>query len=364
MIFRKIIVPAGGTGGHIYPALSVINKFKEKEKNLEVLYIGTHNRMEKDIVPSLGIKYESLEIYGFTKDIKRNIKNIGLINKAYKKCLKIMKDFKPDVVLGFGGYVTFPVIKAAHKMGIKTFIHEQNSIPGKSNKVLAKYSDIIGVTFDTTKKYFRHDNVIYTGHPRSDEAISAIKVDKTSLGFNKNKKLVVVVLGSLGSGSLNTKIKEYIDLIEDENYEVLYITGKGQFEKYNNVRIPENVKILPFYDNLIGLFKDTDAVISRAGSGVLNEIIALNIPSIIIPSPNVANNHQYYNAKDLSDKKACIMMSENNLDVNELKNNIDKLLNNEVYRKELIDNLKKCTIQNSTDIIYNSIKGTENENTK
>ena len=360
----KIVVTAGGTGGHIYPALSVINKFREKEKNLEVLYIGTHNRMEKDIVPSLGIKYESLEIYGFTKDIKRDIKNIGLINKAYKKCLKIMKDFKPDVVLGFGGYVTFPVIKAAHKMGIKTFIHEQNSIPGKSNKVLAKYSDVIGVTFDTTMKYFKHDNVIYTGHPRSDEAISAKKVDKTTLGFNKDKKLVVIVLGSLGSSSLNTIIRQYIDLIKNEDYEVLYITGKAHYEKYNNVKLPSNVKILPFYDNLIGLFKDTDAVISRAGSGVLNEIIALNIPSIIIPSPNVANNHQYYNAKDLSDKKACIMESEYKLTAEFLKTNIDKLLNNDIYRKEIIDNLKKCTVQNSTDIIYNSIKENENENTK
>ena len=131
----KIIVSAGGTGGHIYPALAIINKFKEKEKDLEVLYIGTHNRMEKDLIPQRGIKYESIEIYGFSKkDILLDIKNIFLINKAYKKCLNIMKEFKPDLVLGIGGYVTFPVIKAANKLGIKTFIHEQNSISGKTNK--------------------------------------------------------------------------------------------------------------------------------------------------------------------------------------------------------------------------------------
>ena len=135
----RVIITAGGTGGHIYPALAILNKIKEKEPNSEFIYIGTHNRMEKDIVPAAGYHYESIEIYGFSKTmIKRDVKNISLIYKAYKKCLKIMKDFKPDVVIGVGGYVTFPVIMAANKLHIKTFIHEQNSIPGKSNKVLAK----------------------------------------------------------------------------------------------------------------------------------------------------------------------------------------------------------------------------------
>ena len=135
----KVIISAGGTGGHIYPALAIVKKIKEKEPNSDILYIGTHNRMEKDIVPKENIKYESIEIYGFSKTmIKRDIQNIGLILKAEKKCLKIMKEFKPDIVIGVGGYVTFPVLRAARKLKIKTFIHEQNSIPGKSNKVLSK----------------------------------------------------------------------------------------------------------------------------------------------------------------------------------------------------------------------------------
>ena len=136
----KIIVSAGGTGGHIYPALAIIEKFKEHEKNLEVLYIGTHNRMEAELIPKRGIKYESLEIYGFSKsNICLDIKNVFLIKKAYQKCLRIMREFKPDLVLGIGGYVTYPVIKAASKLGIKTFIHEQNSHPGKTNLVLQMY---------------------------------------------------------------------------------------------------------------------------------------------------------------------------------------------------------------------------------
>lgn len=354
----KIIVTAGGSGGHIYPALSVINKWKEKDKNLEILYVGTHNRMEKDIVPNFGIKYEELEIYGFTKDIKRDIKNISLINKAYKKSLRIIKDFKPDYVLGFGGYVTYPVVKAAKKLGIKTFIHEQNSIPGKSNKMLAKYADVIGVTFKDSKKYFKNqEKVVFVGHPRSDEASLCKKISKTTLGFSKNKKLVVIVLGSLGSGSLDTIIRDYLNKAEKSDYQVLYITGKNHYRNYENITLASNIKVIPYFNDLIGLFKDTDVVISRAGSGVLNELISLNIPSIIIPSPNVANNHQYYNAKDLSDKKSCIMLLEKTLNASDLETNVEKIINNDAFREEMIKNLNEFKIENSTDKIYDAIRG-------
>ena len=140
----RIIISAGGTGGHIYPALAILKKFEENEKDLEVLYIGTHNRMEKELIPKRGIPYEELEIYGFSKkDILLDFKNLFLIHKAKKKCLKIMKEFKPDLVLGIGGYVTYPVIKAASKLGIKTFLHEQNSLPGKTNRVLQKDADLL-----------------------------------------------------------------------------------------------------------------------------------------------------------------------------------------------------------------------------
>ena len=162
----KIIVSAGGTGGHIYPALAIINKFKEKYKDLEVLYIGTHNRMEKDIIPNYNISYIPIEIYGLSKtNMLRNIKNVFLIQKQIKKCKQIMQEFKPDIVLGIGGYVTYPVIKAAQKLGIKTFIHEQNSIPGKTNKVLAKNATLIGVSFQETIKYFPKEKTFYSGNP-------------------------------------------------------------------------------------------------------------------------------------------------------------------------------------------------------
>ena len=152
------------------------------DENSQILYIGTHNRMEKDIIPKEGYDYVGLEIYGFSKkEIVRDIKNIFLINKAYKKCLKLFKEFKPDVVLGFGGYVTYPVIKAAKRLGIKTFIHEQNAIPGKSNKMLAKYADIIGVSFKESEKYFDKEKTIFTGNPQ-DWQVSTILLLK-AVGF-------------------------------------------------------------------------------------------------------------------------------------------------------------------------------------
>ncbi len=225
----KVIITAGGTGGHIYPALAILNKIKEKEKNCEILYIGTHNRMEKDIVPKEGYNYEALEIYGFSKtEIKRNFKNIKLIFKAKKRCLEIMKEFKPDIVIGVGGYVTYPVIKAANKLKIKTFIHEQNSIPGKTNKNLGKIASLIGVSFKDSLKYFDKDKVIFTGNPSSENALDIKATPKTKYGLDRNKKSIVIVQGSLGSSAINKKMKDFLENISKETYDVLYIKAKGR----------------------------------------------------------------------------------------------------------------------------------------
>ena len=215
VIGLKIIISAGGTGGHIYPALAILKKFQEKEKNLDVIYIGTHDRMEKDIVPKMGIKYVPIEIYGFSKTkILRDIKNVFLIKKAINKCMDIMKDFKPDIVIGTGGYVTYPVIRAAHKLGIKTFIHEQNSIAGKSNITLAKYVDLVGVSFKNSEDYFKAaKKVLYTGNPCGENALLVPKISKTTYGFKESDKLIIIVAGSLGSSSLNEKFKAFLKLV-------------------------------------------------------------------------------------------------------------------------------------------------------
>ena len=354
----KIVVTAGGTMGHINPALAIIEEFKKNESDLEVLYIGTHNRMEKEIIPKKDIPYEEIEIYGFSKDIFLDLKNIFLIQKAIKKCKKILLDFKPDVVIGVGGYVTYPVLKAAHELKIKTFIHEQNSIPGKSNKMISKYADLIGVTFEGSAKYFKtNGKIVLTGHPCGALAKNIPKKNKKDLGFSYDKPLLTVVAGSLGSGSLNEKMTSFLESLNSSDYEVCYITGKMHYEDFMKGKtFPSNVKILPYMEELPGLLKVSDVVISRAGAGSLSEILSLGIPSLIIPSPNVANNHQYYNAKELADKDCVILLEEKDLTVEKLKKYVDDLIHNEFLRMNLKNHMKKETALDSALLIYKEIK--------
>ena len=356
----RIIVSAGGTGGHIYPALAIINKFMEKEPNTEVLYIGTHNRMEKDIVPKRGIKYEELEIYGFSKtNIKLDIKNIFLISKAYKKCLKIMREFKPDIVLGIGGYVTYPVIKAANKLGIKTFIHEQNSHPGKTNIMLQKKADLIGVSFKESASIFKHPKgeVFYSGNPCGENALSLEPMDKKELGLDPKKKLVVIVAGSLGSATVNHKMAEFLNKAGKEDYEVLYITGKSLYEDFvKDKKFADNIKVVPYLDNLPALLKRTDLIVTRAGASTMAEILSLNLPAIFIPSPFVANNHQYYNALEIKNNGGGEIIEEKDLTSDELASKIKLVLNNEELYNSMKDSLKKMSMNNSSDVIYNKIK--------
>lgn len=353
----RVIISAGGTGGHIYPALAIINKIKEREPNSEFLYIGTHNRMEKDIIPKNNIDYVPLEIYGLSKkEIIRNIKNIFLIKKAYNKCKKIIKEFKPDIVIGVGGYVTFPVLLAAKKLNIKTFIHEQNCIPGKSNRMLENLVDAIGVSFIDSKKYFKDQNKVYfTGNPCSENATATKPITKTSLGIKSYKKLVLIVSGSLGSNVINEKMKCFLNSISDKKYEVIYVTGKNYYEEFNKNNFSENVHIYPYIENMSGLLKNVDVCISRAGASSLSELIALKVPSIIIPSPYVANNHQYYNALSLYENNACIMIEEKDLDKDLLIDNIDKCLKDD-FKNTLINNMEKLNIENSSTKIYELIK--------
>lgn len=356
----KIIVCAGGTGGHIYPALAIIKKFQEKEQNLDILYIGTHNRMEKDLIPKRGLKYEALEIYGFSKkDFLLDIKNIFLINKAYKKCLKIMKEFKPDLVLGVGGYVTYPVVKSASKLGIKTFIHEQNSLPGKTNLVLQRNVDLIGVSFkeSITKFNKAKGEVFYSGNPCGENALSMAPMSKESLGLSKDKKLVVVVAGSLGSATVNSKMSEFLTNVKNENYEVLYITGKNLYDNFvKGKKFPSNVKVLPYLDNLPALLKNTDLIITRAGASTMSEILSLALPAIFIPSPYVANNHQYYNALEIKNNNAGELIEEKDLTSELLINKINEVLNNQDKYNLMKQNLKKMSMNNSSDVIYNKLK--------
>jgi UDP-N-acetylglucosamine--N-acetylmuramyl-(pentapeptide) pyrophosphoryl-undecaprenol N-acetylglucosamine transferase len=350
----RVVISAGGTGGHIYPALAIINKIKEKEPKSEFLYIGTHNRMEKDIVPAHGIKYVPLTIIGVErKNIFKNVKTIRYFLKAIKEAKNIIKDFNPDIVIGVGGYVTSPVIYAAKKLGYKTIIHEQNSSLGLSNRFLLKYADVIAVSFESTINYVNDSKkVIFTGNPSSEEAIKKREMDKTSLGLSKDKKLVLIAMGSLGSSVINEKMKLMLTLFNNKEYEVVFVTGKNYYDSFKELKYASNIKVVPYIDDMSRLIKVTDIMISRAGATTMSEIIALNVPSILIPSPYVTDNHQFKNANDLKEKDAALLIEEKDLNGDILVRKVDELLHNKQKYEQIKKNLSKLAIKDSATRIY------------
>ncbi len=353
----RAIVVAGGTGGHIYPALAIINKIKEKEPKSEILYIGTTDRMEKDIVPKLGIKFIGIEMMGLNR--RNPLKNFTVLKKysdAIKKAKKVIKEFNPDIVIGVGGYITAPVLYAAHSLKYKTIIHEQNSIPGVSNKFLSKFVDRVCVSLPGSLKYFNKNKVVYTGNPRSEEIISVKKVSKTTLGLSQAKKLVIIVMGSLGSITMTEKIKKLIGDFKGKNYQVVIVTGKNYYDDYKKLTIPSNVKLVPFLDNFINILKDTDLIISRAGASTIAEITAIGIPAILVPSPYVTHNHQYMNAKELEEAKACKIVTEEDFSSKEIISKIDELLNDSKTYQEMQINSRKLGIKDSATKIYEEIR--------
>ena len=352
----RVIISAGGTGGHIYPALAIVNKIKEEEPNSEFLYIGTHNRMENDIVPRAGIPFESIEIYGFSKKIIRNFKTTRCLLKSYKKCKKIISEFNPDVVIGVGGYVTAPVIFAAKKLGYKTAIHEQNSLPGKSNRFLSKYSDLVFTSFKSSMSYFPEEKTVFTGNPCSEDALSKKPIKKSTFGIDDKRDLVLFVMGSLGSSRVNEYLVSTMNSFNDKNYDVLFVTGKGSYDSVSKNSFPKNVHVVPYVDGMTGLMKNVSLIVSRAGASTLSEIIALEIPSILIPSPYVANNHQYKNAMDLVNADAALMIEEKDLNGDILVKKIDEVLSDDKKISDIKKNLKSMMVLNSASLIYDNLK--------
>lgn len=353
----RVIITAGGTGGHIYPALAIIDKIKEHEPNSEFLYIGTHNRMEKDIVPARNIPFIGIEMYGFyRKKLYKNVKTITSLISSYNKCKKIIKDFKPDVVIGVGGYVTAPVLKAANKYGIKTMIHEQNSVPGATNLQLSKFVDKIMVSLKSSMNEFPKEKTVYTGNPCGELAKKVSPMKKEELGLDPKKKLVLFVMGSLGASKVNEELLRLFTLFKDKSYQILFITGKKDYDFIIKRKLPSTIKVVPYVENLPRIMKNTDIMVSRAGASTLSEISALELPTILIPSPYVTNNHQFKNAMDFVNSGAAILLEEKELKSDKLVREIDSLITDDNKLKRIRTNLKKLDVPDSAECIYKEIK--------
>lgn len=325
----KICIVTGGTGGHIYPALALAQIWKEQEA-IECFFIGNDDRMEAQLIPQQGFPFYGLHAKGLTGSKLDMVKSGMLMLKAEQKAKKILKKEKADLVIGFGGYVSAPVILAAKQLGIPTMLHEQNSLPGKSNLLLAKGADAIVTCYPKASERFPAEKTRLLGNPRASLVAKAdgdLDYFK-SLGLDPDKKTIMVMMGSLGSSSVNEAMIDALKNVRD--FQILYICGKDN-EDFKNAFDQENVHAVEFVDTL-KIYPFLHGIIARAGATTLAEVSALGLPSILIPSPYVANNHQFYNASEMVDLNASVMVEEKDLNASSLQKAIDRAFrNDEVY---------------------------------
>ncbi len=369
-IDMRIIFAAGGTGGHINPALAAAGEIRERFPDAEILFIGTKDKMEAKLVPAAGFNFKTIEISGFyrqlnLKNIKRNLVTLSHLLSSSREAKKIILDFKPDVVVGFGGYVSGPVVRMAAKLGIHTAIHEQNAYPGITNKALAKEVDKVMLTTENAEKYLEPKNPpVITGLPVRGEMLKADRaVSRAELGVRDNQKLILSMGGSLGAEAINNAM---VDLIaaNHTNKNLYFLHAMGQFglwvpdklkEKGVDPDKAENVEIREYINDMARCMSAADIVICRAGASSLSEIEALGKASILIPSPNVAENHQYHNAMALVEKDAAVLIEEKNLTAESLEEVFSSLINDEEKIKTLAENAKKLAITDAKEKIADII---------
>lgn len=344
---------AGGSGGHIYPALALAEALKEKGHS--ITFIGSNDRMEKEVIPEKGFEYIGLDVYTTRGGILQKIKSLLSIAKAYFECKRILKGF--DLAIGFGNYISVPVMEAAISLKIKTVIHEQNSFVGRANRMLDKKVDLIIGCYDEVLSQFENPNIKILGNPQSSKAYHLEKDSNVlkDLGLDPDKKTVVIFMGSLGSASVDKVLLEYFKML-DGSYQIIFATGKAHYEKIlSEVKQNDYLKIFERIDGA-AVMKNSTLLVSRAGATTLSEISAVGIPSILIPSPFVPNNHQYYNGKALVDKDAAIMIEEKDLNASRLNDTINNVINDEERLKTLSQNARKMGNPNVLDDIIDAIE--------
>lgn len=334
----KVMISGGGTGGHIYPALALLDTLKERHPNLEVLYIGTENGLEADLVPRAGIPFKSIRIAGLKRSLSLgNIKTGYWFLQSVLSLRKEMKAFRPDVVIGTGGFVSGPVVFTAQQLGIPTILHEQNSIPGLTNKFLSKKADRVALSFAGSEEHFPGANVRVIGNPRGSEVLKAtVDEDSVRNRYKLNHLPIVLIYGgSRGAEAINRAVIEAIPSLSKEPVNVLYVTGKVHYDAVvSSAPKAENVHVLPYVYDMPELLACASIVISRAGASTISELTALGLPSILIPSPYVTADHQTKNASALVASGAAELLKENELTSETLVRSIQHVLTNRVKMAE------------------------------
>lgn len=367
---KRVMIATGGTGGHINPGLAVAGYIRENYPDAQILFVGTAVKMEAQLVPAAGYDFKTIDIQGFSRDlnlegIKTNIATAIKLVKSSSQAKKIISEFKPDVVIGFGGYVSGPVLKTAAKMGIPTAVHEQNAFPGVTNKALAKKVDRVMLTAPEAEKYMQPKNpCVVTGLPVRGEMISADRdISRAELKVD-DRPVILSMGGSLGARVINEAMTELIsERYQQKNCYFLHATGKngvGMFDVIKNekgINLEENKHIMlrEYIDDMYRCMAAADLVICRAGASSLSELQAMGKPSILIPYPYAAENHQYHNAMALVKNNAAILIEEKDFTGERLIKEVDALLADPERLKTIGENARKMAIYDATERIVNCI---------
>lgn len=351
----KFLFAGGGTGGHLFPAVAVADKIKEKMPQSRILFIGTKSKIEGRVVPKLGYEFKSIWIKGFAR--KMNLENLLFPLKVAVSVLQsvaINMKFKPDVAIGSGGYVSGPAIYGASIMGAKIILLEQNSYPGITTRILEKFADETHVAFNDSKKYLRKKDIIkVTGNPVRNSLTSVNRTEAVKrFHLSEDKKTLLVLGGSLGAASINKAVAENIKRITDAGIQIIWQCGKNYYQKYKHLS-SSSVFISGFIDYMNFAYSACDVLVARAGATTIAELLALGIPSILVPSPHVAENHQFYNAKSLTDNEAAIMIEDNEIS-QKIFEVVTSLFNDENKINILRNNSLKMARPNAADIVAES----------
>ncbi|HMN47568.1 MAG TPA: undecaprenyldiphospho-muramoylpentapeptide beta-N-acetylglucosaminyltransferase [Ignavibacteriaceae bacterium] len=351
----RFLFAGGGTGGHLYPAIAVADEIKRLKPESEILFVGTKSKIEGRVIPQLGYGFKSIWIKGFSR--KFNLSNILFPIKLVVSILQsifISFKFKPRVAIGSGGYVAGPAIWGASVMGAKIILMESNSYPGVTTRLLEKYADEVHITFEDSKKYLRHpEKIKLTGNPVRSELGKTNKSDALKyFGLDENKFTILILGGSLGAQSINDAVANCLEDLEKNNFQIIWQTGKNYYDNYKKFNFT-SVKILDFIDDMNKAYSACDLLVARAGATTIAELSVLGIPSILIPSPHVAENHQYYNAKSLADNGAAVLIKDSELK-DSLKNEILNLAKDKNLLKSLSENAKKIARPNAANEIAKS----------
>lgn len=365
----RVVFTCGGTGGHINPALAVAKMLRERQPDCQILFIGAEDGMEKTLVPREGFRLETIRISSFERSIApkkiwHNLTTAIDVFGAMRKVTAILKDFQPDVILGTGGYASFPALRQGARLGIPTAVHESNAVPGLATRMVMNHVDRILVCFEESKKQYKAiEKVTAVGMPVSDAFIFTQRNNaRKELGISEEEKLIVSCWGSLGAREMNKKIARFIKIeSETDSYRHIHATGSygwrwmPELIESMGVNLKEhpNIDVREYIYNMPTLMAAADLAICRAGASTLNELAASNVPAIIVPSPNVTDNHQEKNARILERNNAAMVIRESECDGDLLYTKVAELLNNPSRLAEMRRALKKMAVLDSTERIYN-----------